>query len=67
MKTFQTGPSGGRPKNSDGGVIVSQKQAATEAGMSERQRVTAVRVANVPTNDFESAGDGEAPPERQAA
>ncbi|MEQ9586805.1 MAG: hypothetical protein RJS97_02445 [Parvibaculaceae bacterium] len=29
-------------------------QAAQEAGLSERQQVTAVRVANVPTEQFET-------------
>ncbi len=62
LKTFNTGPQGGRPKNDDGTDTVSQRQAASDAGLSERQRVTAVRVANVPSQDFETAVDSEAPP-----
>ena len=34
---------------------LSQKEAAREAGLSERQQVTAVRVANVPEPDFAEA------------
>lgn len=41
---------------------ISQKQAATEAGLSQRQKETAVRVANVPTKDFEAAVESENPP-----
>lgn len=33
----------------------SQKQAAEQAGLSKRQQVTAVRVANVPEQNFEEA------------
>ncbi|MEH6789662.1 hypothetical protein [Parasphingorhabdus sp.] len=29
-------------------TVITQKQAARDAGLSERQQVTAVRVANVP-------------------
>jgi hypothetical protein len=39
----------------DGAVTkFSQKEAAESAGISERQRVTAVRVANVPVEKFEA-------------
>ncbi len=63
LKQFQTGPKGGRPeKNDDGTVTVSQKQAAQDAGLSERQRVTAVRVANIPEPDFEATVDSAEPP-----
>ena len=63
LKQFNTGPSGGRPaKNDDPTVTVSQKQAASDAGISERQRVTAVRVANVPAETFEHAVESETPP-----
>ena len=53
----------GRPaENTDGAVSISQKQAARSAGLSERQQVTAVRVANVPSDTFESEVDGPSPP-----
>jgi hypothetical protein len=50
LKTFQS--AGGRPSNDKKPVTapspVSQKAAAEQAGMSERQRVTAVPVALPP-------------------
>ncbi len=63
LQTFQTGPQGGRPKkNTDGSDGVSQRQAAEAAGMSVRQELTAVRVANVPADDFEAALESDDPP-----
>ena len=44
----------------DGGL--TQGQAAKDAGMSERQQVTAVRVANVPDADFETQVESDSPP-----
>lgn len=38
----------------DDAAVITQKQAADDAGLSERQRVTAVRVANVPEPDFDA-------------
>lgn len=52
----------GDHRRNDGTVISSQRQAATDAGMSERQRVTAVRVANVPADKFEEWVESDAPP-----
>jgi len=53
----------GDHRKSDGAVISStQRQAAEDAGMSERQRVTSVRVANVPADDFEALVEGKNPP-----
>ncbi len=45
---------GGDPK-------VTRKRAATNAGMSERQRKTALRVANVPEGEFETAVEAGSP------
>jgi hypothetical protein len=39
-----------------------QKQAAEKAGMSKRQQVTAVRVANVPESEFENQIESDNPP-----
>jgi hypothetical protein len=39
--------------NDGGDSFGSRRQMAQQAGMSERQQVTAVRVANVPEDDFE--------------
>ena len=63
LKEFQTGPDGGRPSKNGGGTpTVSQRQAADEAGMSKDQEVQAVRVANVPEDEFEEAFKSESPP-----
>lgn len=40
----------------------SRTQAAEEAGMSERQKVTALRVANVPRDEFERLVEDSEPP-----
>jgi hypothetical protein len=42
--------------------LVSRKSAADEAGMSDWQRKTALRVANVPRDEFESSIESEHPP-----
>ena len=41
---------------------VTRTQAASEAGLSERQRKNALRVANVPRDEFEEAVEGDSPP-----
>jgi hypothetical protein len=41
---------------------VTRTQAAEEAGLSEWQRKTAIRVANVPDGEFENAVESSAPP-----
>jgi len=46
----------------DGGVPSTRTQAATDAGMSERQRKEALRVANVPADEFEKQVESETPP-----
>jgi len=40
----------------------TQKKAADEAGLSEHQAKTAVRVANVPADEFEKAVESDSPP-----
>ena len=57
LKTFQS--KGGRPaetRDADGPSL-SQKSAGSAAGLSERQIKDAVRVANVPAEAFERAGE----------
>ena len=41
---------------------VTRTQVATHAGLSERQRKDALRVANVPRDTFEAAVESESPP-----
>ncbi len=58
LKTFQNPRA--RTDLSDG--TVTQRSAAEAAGMSKRQEVTAVRVANVPESEFEAAVESDSPP-----
>lgn len=46
----------------DGTDPPNRKSAAEAAGLSERQRKTALRVANVPSSDFEAAVESDNPP-----
>ena len=41
---------------------VTRTQAATDAGLSEHQRKSALRVANVPRDEFEAAVESDSPP-----
>jgi hypothetical protein len=52
----------GAHRKTDGADSSSQRSAAREAGMSERQQVTAVRVANVAEADFERQIESDDPP-----
>jgi len=40
---------------------LTRKQAATDAGLSEYQRKTAIRVANVPEETFEKQVESDTP------
>jgi hypothetical protein len=65
LKTVAVGREhGGRPPQQNGAVdgTVSQRAAAAAVGMSKRQQVTAVRVANVPAEEFEAAIESDNPP-----
>lgn len=55
----------GRPAKDipDGSVTnITRAEAAEQAGMSERQRVTALRVASIPRAEFERLVESDAPP-----
>ena len=55
-------PATGAHRKRDGtGPLSSRASAATEAGLSERQRKTALRVANVPADEFEKAVEADEP------
>lgn len=45
-----------------GDPLISRKAAATDAGLSDRQRKTALRVASIPEHDFEQAVESDNPP-----
>lgn len=62
LKEFD-GRGGDRSKSDGAGTSApAQRQAAADAGMSKRQQVTAVRVANVPQQEFDAAVEGDDPP-----
>jgi hypothetical protein len=46
----------------EGVLPLSKKEVAQGAGLSTHQQKTAIRVANVPTEEFESAVESETPP-----
>jgi hypothetical protein len=48
--------------DADDSKVLTRTDAAREAGMSERQQVTAIRVANVPAEEFERQVEGKKPP-----
>jgi hypothetical protein len=58
----QIPPATGAHLKNDGAVTLSRKDAATDAGLSERQRVTALRVASVDAAEFEAAIESPTPP-----
>jgi hypothetical protein len=55
---------GGRPSKTQEGDLPSltRTNAATEAGLSEHQRKTALRVSSVPAEQFESLVESDKPP-----
>jgi hypothetical protein len=58
-------PSGQGAKNQHGelrGGAVTRQEAATDAGLSERQRITALRLASVPAPEFETLTESDSPP-----
>lgn len=63
LKQIEPGK-GGRPSETSRGAPTSftRKQAADEAGMSRDQMHTALRVANVPAEDFERQVESDKPP-----
>ncbi len=60
----QIPPDNGSNQNIRDGAVpkVTRESAATEAGLSERQRKTAIRVANIPEPAFETAIEADTPP-----
>ena len=54
LKMFDARPHNAEKQSNGNGTLLSQHDAATEAGLSKRQQVTAVRVANVTAEEFET-------------
>ncbi len=61
LRTFKSA-NGTRTDLRPHGGTVTRSQAAAKDGLSERQEVTALRVANVPEDDFEDRVGSEKPP-----
>jgi len=55
---------GGRPSKTGtaAGTSLTRKQAAASAGVSKRQKDTALRDASIPAAEFEAAVESDAPP-----
>ena len=49
-------------RDGNGPKLLTRSQAATQAGLSERQRKTALRIAAIPTAEFERAVESSNPP-----
>ncbi|MBT1516590.1 hypothetical protein KIP88_39905, partial [Bradyrhizobium sp. SRL28] len=63
LKQVEPGKPGPKPELTVGAdTQFSRKDMAERAGMSPRQHVTAVRVANVPVEDFERQVESAKPP-----
>ncbi|MBY8974639.1 hypothetical protein KHP62_02400 [Rhodobacteraceae bacterium NNCM2] len=61
----QVEPARGANQNinvANGNNVLTRKQAAADAGMSHDQANTALRIANVPEDDFEAQVESEKPP-----
>lgn len=63
LKQIEPGK-GGRPSETsrDAPTSLTRKQAADDAGLSKDQMVQAIRVANVPSDDFEKQVESQNPP-----
>lgn len=63
LKQIESGQGARTDKLHDcGDTKLTRTQAAAAAGLSERQKVTALRVASVPQPEFEAAVESESPP-----
>jgi len=65
LKTFQAHGDGkpGRPKENGGNApTISQRQVANQFGISKDQEVTAIRIANIPREQFDSLVESDNPP-----
>ena len=62
LKDFDARPQNPQKQSHANGTLLSQRQAAADAGLSKRQQVTAVNVARVPEEQFEAAIESEKPP-----
>lgn len=62
LKAYDARPQNHKKQNNGTDVLISQKKAAANAGLSQRQKETAVRVGNVPKQQFEALVESDDPP-----
>jgi len=64
LREIDRSEKGGRPPiNRDGtDPVLTRTAAATSAGLSERQRKTAIAIAGIGADEFEAAIEAETPP-----
>jgi hypothetical protein len=63
LKQIEPGKSGPKSElKAAADLQLARKSAAEEAGMSERQQKTAIRIANIPREDFERQIESSNPP-----
>jgi hypothetical protein len=62
LKQFDGRPQNAAKQSGDAPTLISRREAAANAGISKDQQVTAVRVANVPAEQFEQAVESDQPP-----
>lgn len=62
LKTYDGRPDNAKKQNGGDHTLISRADAAREAGMSPHQQTTAVRVANVPEDQFTEAVESDEPP-----
>lgn len=62
LKEFDARPQNASKQNGSTPTLIGRREAGEQAGMSRDQQVTAVRVANVPAEQFEMAVESADPP-----
>lgn len=62
LKEFDGRPQNAMKQSRDAPTLISRREAAEQAGLSRDQQVTAVRIANVPAEEFEAAIESDKPP-----
>jgi hypothetical protein len=62
LKQFDARPSNAEKQSEGDHTLISQREAAEQAGITKHQQVQAVRVANVPADDFERQVESDKPP-----
>ncbi len=62
LKSFSPSEKPGRKKNCGSNPTISRSQAAKDAGLSRDQKVQALRLANIPKDEFEGLIESDNPP-----